>query len=266
MVRVVDYKDKRVVDYLKAGLNVCLSFRHGLGDTVQFQPLYETLKRLYPDVSWNLKCYNGQEEIWDEGPGEPYDYWFEIAFPSSEHLPDKTKPQLCCEVELGIDYADVPEPLSAPPKMDFESPLVAVHFQSTCDPTINIPWAVAQRVWNGVLQAGLIPIEVHFKHRWHNKLNEKYAFINTTVRDAEARMSSLIGLLSRCRACIGVNSGPFYLAKSMGLPVLYLRTKYTQEHYLRNPGGLSLMKNQIREETVSKWLNSLNNGNNDGRV
>ena len=257
METITTYRDKKLVQYLKPGLRVCLSFRHGIGDTVMFQPIYETLKRLYPDVHWNLKTYNGQEVIWDDGTDTEYDYWFEIAFPSSEHLPGITKPQLCCDVEIGIKYSDVPEPLSPPPKRNFESPLVAVHFQSTCDPSINVPPSVAQRVWNGILKAGLIPIEVHFQHKWHNKINTKFPFITATVREADASMVSLIGLLERCRACIGVNSGPFYLAKSMGLPVLYLRTKYTMEQYLRNPGGLSLMKNQIREDIIEAWLRSL---------
>ena len=144
METITTYRDKKLVQYLKPGLRVCLSFRHGVGDTVQFQPIYETLKRLYPDVHWNLKTYNGQEAIWDDGTDTEYDYWFEIAYPSSEHLPGITKPQLCCDVELGIKYSDVPEPLSPPPKRNFDSPLVAVHFQSTCDPSINVPPSVAR--------------------------------------------------------------------------------------------------------------------------
>ena len=115
MIEVREFQGKKLVEYLRPGLRVRLLFAHGLGDTVLFLPIYNALKALYPDVYWALKTYNGQEELFDDGDVTgPADYEFTIDFPCGEHIPGMTKPRMCCEQELGIDY-DAVVPDTYPP-------------------------------------------------------------------------------------------------------------------------------------------------------
>ena len=59
---ITEYRNKKLIDYLKNGQNVLILFNdHGLGDVVMFMPLYERLKQMFPGVHFNLKCNRGQE-------------------------------------------------------------------------------------------------------------------------------------------------------------------------------------------------------------
>lgn len=252
-----DFSGKKLVEYLKPDLRVCLHFRHGIGDTVCFLPIYETLKRMYPEVSWNLRTFSGQEEVFDDGEDTEYDYLFVIIYPEPwfrQELRNKKKAEFCCEYEIGIPYSEVPETLSPPPRSDFSSPLVGAAFQSTSLRAINVSPLTASKVWDGILQAELVPIEIHYKHKYHNPQNTMPGCVTATTRPCKPTLSSLIGLLNACRAFIGVDSGVFFLAKSLGIPVLYLRTVRGLDSYLRNPDCLSLDELHVTPESVRQWL------------
>lgn len=233
---ITSYTDKKLSEYLEDGMNVLILFGHGLGDTMMFIPVYEYLKRLYPNVKFHLYVENGQEEIFGSAPWhgyeEEYDHIFSLNYPMCEWT-DKTKNEMCCETELGIPYDPEVDQFASLERQD--SPLVAVHFQGTALPgSVNCPEEVATKIWQEVLQAGLIPIEVHFKHIFHNPVNEKYGCVNRSVRDVEANLPNLIGLLQRCRAFIGVASGPFTVAMSVlgAGRVLYLEKGHKIQSYV----------------------------------
>ena len=253
MIEIREFQGKKLVEYLRPGLRVRLLFAHGLGDTVLFLPVYNALKALYLDVYWALKTYNGQEELFDDGDVTgPVDYEFTIDFPCGEHIPGMTKPRMCCEQELGIDY-DAVVPDTYPPILACRSPLVGVHFNSTCFPAQSIPIQAAKSIWEGVLAAGCVPIEVHFEHKYHNKKNYKYPFVDATVRGCQPRISALTGLLQRCGAFIGCNSGPYWLASAIGIPTLFVHTVYPLHSYIRGSADI-IKKEDVTAEKIRDWV------------
>jgi hypothetical protein len=168
-----------------------------------------------------------------------------------------TKQQKCCEEEIGIPWnmEDVIELKSE------DSPLVAVHFQGTALPnSVNCPPNIAQQIWNDIIEAGKVPIECHYRHVFHNPTNEKYGFINNTVRDCKPEIKNLIGLIQRCYAFIGVASGPFVVALSVLKPkdILYLKKLHKVETYTAKKIIDSIdITNGYKEGSVAKWLMSL---------
>ena len=108
---ISNFKDKKLVEYLKDGMRVMILFNwHGMGDCIMFLPLYYKLKKMYPNVSFNLKCNVGQE-IFDDINDKEYDIYFDIIFPEFNdkryypHTVGKSKPHICCCTELGIPFS-----------------------------------------------------------------------------------------------------------------------------------------------------------------
>ncbi len=260
MAAITEYSKKKLVEYLYDGAKVLLLFGHGLGDTVMFYPAFEALKKAYPKVQFSLYIENGQEEVfgkvaWDESQ---YDLVFSIHYPMSEHLKDKTKSEYCCIQELGIDPALIEREFANLPVC--KSPLVAMHFQSTALPdTVNCPPDVADKLWNQVLTAGFVPIEVHYQHVFHNPVNKKFDCVTNTVRGCRATVPNLIGLLQRCRGFIGVASGPLTIALSLYPErVLYLENTHPLTTYTRNPSvGRMNIRGPYDSDYVTQWLEHL---------
>ena len=253
-----DFKEKKLVEHLYDGAKVLILFGHGLGDTIMFYPAYEALVRLYPKVDFTLYVESGQEEIfgkveWDE---DAYDLVFSLNYFMAENS-GVTKSEHCCERELGIDSAEIKSEFAQ--LSSFDSPLVGVHFQGTALPqSVNCDERTARQIWNEILGAGLVPIEVHYQHMFHNPMNVKYPCVTSTVRGCSARISSLIGLLQRCRCFIGVASGPLTLALSMYPDrVLYLQKEHDISSYTKEKVAIVDLKGDYINGSVSGWLGSI---------
>ena len=112
-------------------------------------------------------------------------------------------------------------------------------------------------IWNEIIQAEKIPMECHFEHIFHNPVNRKYDFINSTVRGSTSKLSNLIGLIQHSFAFIGVASGPFITS----LSVMPARTFYLEKHHkLENYTRLVLPKVDVmnyRNGVVKEWLTNL---------
>lgn len=211
-------QEKKLAAYLDEGPGrVLIVFWHGIGDCVQFTGLYERLREMYPGTRFDIGIQRnlGEEVFFPDAVlldnldhiEEGYDLTALIHFPVE--VPGFTKSELCCVEELGI------EPLTyyRPIHRRYESRLCAVHFNLTCLPDLVMPDRdVAERIWDEVLAAGWVPLEVHFQHVYHNPVNVKFDFIDCTVRRCAPRVETLLGLLQRCGAFIGVVSGPFHCA------------------------------------------------------
>lgn len=263
---ITNYRSLKVADYLRRDQpkRVLLIFWHGLGDVVLFLDCLQRLREMFPEVKIDLALQfgTGQEELVPDAVmiGSPevamdnYDYTFQIHFPMSEHLVGVfTKQGFCCQEELGIDPVDsVPELSSLP------SPLVACHFQATampgpCNPSIE----VAEQIWREIIELGLVPIEVYFKHSWYNPVNEKMPFIGCSTREARASIISLIGIYQRCFASIAVASGnlPISLA-IMPERTLYLEKDYKISSYTKMPIK-SIHVENYSEGFVREWLKDM---------
>ncbi len=260
---VTSYVDKKLVEYLKPGMSVCLYFKHGLGDTFMFYPVFLQLRKLYPDVDFYLHTQFGQEEFFGkvDNREEAYDIFFVLAFPCNERRcpTTHTKVSLCCEAEIGIQYDPAWEFSWKIPKV--QSPLVAVHFHSTARPlNVGCPEAIAKSVWNGIKKAGYIPIEVHFSHQPNQPhKNTKYDFVTNTVRDCKCTVDNLVGLLQSCAGFVGVSSGPFCVATQLYPDkVLHLKNSNAASCYYKTKTIQSLDVTQpFNDKVFRKWIQTL---------
>lgn len=252
--------------YLDTGKykSVAIFFGHGLGDCIMFQVIFDKLKELYPDIQFKMALQGGldEETIYpdaifansrEEAQKLDYDLVAQINFPV-EIDPKLTKMELCCRDELGI------EPVSGHKKLPaFPSPLVAVHYNLTCLPGLANPSRdIAEKVWNEIKEAGMIPIETHFSHVFDNPENKIFDFVDCSVRKCQAKISSLLGLLKISRAFIGVVSGPFHCAVSILSPnqILYLEKDIPLERFTHLPIAKADIKN-YKEGTVYQFLTKL---------
>lgn len=260
---ITEYNNLKVADYLRmeSPAKVCLIFWHGLGDLVMFIPTYYKLKIMFPETKIDIALQEGTGqkalmpgaiEISDPGvPIDGYDYTFQIHYPMSEHDNVKwTKNEWCCMVELGID------PIDEYPKIKKSaSPFVACHFQATALPDpINPTEEVAEKIWNEILDTGLIPIEVFFRHKYYNPVNEKFKFIDCTVRRAKPSIKTLVNTYNHCFASICVASGNLPVSISiMPTRTLYLKKAYDIECYTRKTIPQIDVTN-YEDGKVKEWL------------
>lgn len=260
---VNNFYNKKLIEYLKDGQNNCIKFIHGLGDTIMFYPLFEQLKEMYPKINWVLYTTNGQEEIFGNYNCDPknYDYVFELNFPCCE-FNDKykhfTKAEFCCIQELGIKY-DISREYNLN-LGNTKSPLVGVHFNSTCCPdSIGCNYNFAKVVWDKIKERGLIPIETHFIHKYHNSRNEKFSFIDNNVRNCNGNISTLIGLLSSCRGFVGVGSGPIQVAMTLyPEKVLFLKNYVPFNNLSKKYNVLTLDTNNIFDDNIfNQWIKNM---------
>jgi hypothetical protein len=123
---------------------------------------------------------------------------------------------------------------------------------------VNWPEPEATQVWEEVLAFRKIPIEMHFKHVFHNSANECYPCVaQTNVRRARPQLSSLFGLLQRCWAFIGVASGPWCAAMAiMPERCLFLERNHRSASYTNEPVA-KLRLDTFEEGQVTEWLNTL---------
>jgi len=257
---ISEYRKRKLVEYLRPGMKVLLDFVHGLGDTMMFMPILYKMRELYPTTQIDIHLECDQDMLFEsvvDKTGFGYDIVFGIHFPMSEGS-GITKQAACCIQEIGIDPV-----IDFAPLPMYESPLVAVHYQGTALPeSVNCPESIAEKVWNEIIKVGLIPIECHFQHVFHNAKNGKYPFIDNNVRNCQANLRSLVGLLQHCFAFVGVASGPFTVAMSV-LPlgrVFYLENRHTVETYV-DPFISSdvnhINVNQYVDSTIFNWLEDL---------
>ena len=236
---VRDFTRRKVSDFLSTGnyRRALIRFHHGLGDAIAFYPCFERLRQLYPAVDLKFHVHCGQEEIFGQADdGEAgYDIVFELPYPCSEWThPERTKAENSCIEELGISP---PAPALALPKR-FPSPLVGLHFFSTCMPqTLGCPEDAARRLWRQLIDAELVPLDTHMSHYFDNPENRPFQWADCAIRSAKATLPNLIGTIGCCCGFAGVSSGNFHVALALFPPelVLFLRNDIPAERLTRLP-------------------------------
>lgn len=258
--RIEDVKPKAVL----------LIFWHGVGDLVMFLNPFRALRREFPYIHFVIGLPGGltheellpddipyqlltAEEVNETTENLPYDLVAKITFSMSEGQTELTKAELCATEELGIP------PVCGHGKLaPGVNRLVAVHFQITCLPdSCNPDRDTAERVWNDILEAGWIPVETHFQHIFHNPVNEKFDFVDASVRRARPMVSSLVGLLRTCSAFVGVVSGNFHVALAVLPPerVLLLEKDFKRKCFTKINIAHADLRNYNGE--VKNFLTSL---------
>jgi hypothetical protein len=256
-MKIENFQDKKVTEYLQDGQKVLFLAHNGLGDTIMWLPSYEKLKKDYPNIDFHLYVESGQEELWGDErnkDSQDYDLVFSLNFPMAEGS-DMTKAEKCCNEEMGIEL----------PTQEFailpncESPFVAVHLQGTALPgSVNCPEETARQIWQEIKDFGKIPIECHFEHMWHNGSNAKYGFIDVSVRGYQAKISNLIGLIQRSFAVIAVASGPFVVAMAtMPERTLYLEKNHPLKTYTKRTDIKKVIINEYKTGMIKEFLDNL---------
>lgn len=258
----------QVIDEVKPK-TVCLIFIHGMGDLIMFLNPYQSLKERFPEVSFRLGLQKGLsfEDIVPDADfdicgnlsqleASTYDMVALIHFPMSEGQTQFTKGEWCCIHELGIEPVSGHRLIKPVPNR-----LIGLHLHITCLPSsCNPDYETAKTIWQEVIDAGFIPIETHFKHTFHNPVNEKFDFIDCTVRSSQARISSLIGLTNSLCGAICVVSGNLHLSLAM-LPsnrIFFLEKDFHLECFTHLPvAKASIKPGEYQKGSVTKWLETL---------
>jgi len=268
--------NKKLVDYIKEHnpKKIGLCFGHGLGDTVMFMSPFESLCQKYPEIKFTLIMQKGLgfEEIEKDILSNNIDVVFtndlsynevvlgydiiaDIDFPMSEGQIKLTKGEYCCVHELGID------PVNGHKKITCgKNRLIGIHYFITCLPdACNPDEETAKRIWDDVLGAGFIPIEMHFQHVFHNPVNKKFDFVDSNVRKVKPQVSTLVGLIEQCAGVICVVSGNLHTAISVLPPerIFFLEKHFKLESFTKlEIARASIMPNEYKNE-VRDWLVSL---------
>jgi hypothetical protein len=266
-------QDKKLIEYLTDDVKkVGIVFWHGIGDCVQFMHILKYLRETYTHIKIDILLQRnlGQETIFpdcvfldnfDHFEETDYDYIFLVHFPVEGG--DITKAELCCKTEIGCppiwEYAEVPNwPRDNYDAQNLTSRLIGIHFHNTALPTVfNPSKEIAEKIWNEVLDAGYIPIEIDFQHVYHNPVNAKFDFIDCSVRRAKAIMPNLMGMIANCTGIIAVPSGPLHCAIAMKPSrVLYLEKDISIKRftYWDIP---SVNLNNYQDGGVKAWLAKL---------
>ena len=272
MAKVIEplHEDKKLNVYLDEvkPKKVLIVFWHGLGDLIMFLNPFARLQEYYPDIEFTLGVQEGlsfedvvPKAIFINGDylykleEKPFDLIAKIHFPMSEGQIIHTKGEYCCIHELGI-----------PPACGHRNigiginRLVGVHYNITCLPdSCNPSDETAKRIWDDILEAGFIPIETHFEHIFHNPVNEKFSFIDCSVRRVQPRISTLIGLLTNLTAFVGVVSGNLHTALAT-LPssrIFFLEKHFKLECFTRLPVARASIQDGEYKGEVKRWWEKL---------
>lgn len=259
---ITDFADKKVSDYLNTGKykKVLLIMNHGLGDSLMFYSnCYKTLVEAYPDIEFYYDTHIGQEDLFgyiDKAP-EHYDIAFKFSFPeSSWNSIDLTKGENCTICEIGLE--PTPECYNIDKK--FSSPLVGIHLNSTCYPSLNVPEEFASRLWNQIIINDFIPIDTHMRHSFDNKRSVIYPFEQCRrIDNIPATLPKLMGLIGVCAGFAGVSSGNFFCALSSLPPekILYIGSGFPARKLTRLPVHEINWREGYNEEVVQAWLDCL---------
>ena len=214
----------KVVDIIRglesvAPQRILIVFWHGIGDLLMFYPLYDQLKKTFPQHKFDLGLLPGVDHgaIIPEGKEIPekdflkdHDFAFVLSFHMVEGSNHMTKAEFCIQQELGDMGAF---DLVLPKLAKQPNRLVGVHFQGTCLPgSTNPDEAVAKRIWDDLIEWGYVPIDLHFEHVFHNPVNKPFLWAERGCRGLKPSLGTLLMLIQRCHAVVAVASGPFVLS------------------------------------------------------
>ena len=273
MSEKVVYKDHKVNNRMVCDVikeftepkKILIVFWHGLGDLLMFAPLYNLMCQMFPVHQFDLSVLpgvgqcdivKGALELPEENFVKDHDTAFVMSFPMVEGAATMTKMEYCCIAELGIApvYTGLPT-VNTP-----YNRLVGVHFQGTCLPgSTNPDDKLAKTMWDDLVEAGYVPIDLHFEHIFHNPVNKKFDWATRNCRDLQPDIDTLRMLIGRCVAFIGVASGPFVLAASMKKNrTIYLQKNHTIDCYIKDFTNV-IDINNYSKDTMLKMLSDMEN-------
>ena len=250
-------------------MRILIKFQHGLGDAVQLSAVVAHLKDAHPDWRIEVAALRGKHTalkgvadaihvIDHEPPGAEFDHVYELGWwECHESYADSpsTKVEFClrdvfqiapkwilCRYSLAIGDDAIRaaegylETIGARRGDDGRFDAVVIHYEgNTAITEKNLSHEHAKIVCDQTLAAGMLPIILDWDERsplpdqksvWCPRSNHSLWF-NSGSGDAE-RIAALISL---CRACVAIDSGPGHVAATTLTPTLIAWIGHHPIHY-----------------------------------
>lgn len=228
----------KLVNEVKKYRRSLFIFNHGLGDIINFLPVWDEFCRQV-DVKVNLGCAEKRQfhllsnKILNinESYNRSFDFIYKVAYPDSkdpsipiEHHDDPPKPYLCAYYELGMSKFMWTPWRRTNPWFNKDSKRVGVHlFGHTGMMYKFCPTNVSFQIWNEIVEAGYEPFECHMKPDWAKEYKfsdrgqDEFKLVNknNSLRFEEPNLNRLMEEIGKCKFFIGVDSGPIYLASAL---------------------------------------------------
>jgi hypothetical protein len=229
-----------VIEKDKTLKKICIMFNHGLGDFINFLPLFESIVKTYPNIEFsigfspnrNFKFLHKKGRIIDAPYGKyenDFDLIIGLQYPEPprtdvlkkyyEELGIKnvntiTKPELCNEMEIGLNNFEWKQYKFKVKKNSIKR--VGVHFFGHAlakDKNVDID--VAEKIWNEIKLCGFTPFEIQMIPIDYITQIENPDFIDNTIRYKFPNIRIMFEELTKCDFFFGIDSGPLYLAGSI---------------------------------------------------
>ena len=229
---------KPIEQVVKARGKSLFIFEHGLGDLINFLPVWREFieqtgfrsalgaseKRqfdfIYPDMLNINESFNIRK----------YEYVYKILYPDPKNTSvpidisdEPAKPYICAYYELGMS-----EFTWKPYKMfnkyaNRNSKRVGVHlFGHTGMHKKFCPVDVAEQIWQEIIDAGYEPFECHMTPDFAEEYPDfveadsmECLTPDCSLRYETASLGRMIQEIGKCKFFIGVDSGPIYLASAL---------------------------------------------------
>ena len=235
------YRNLKPIEMVKRATKGALfTFEHGLGDLINFLPVYKefcrqsginvilgsSAKRQFHLIDSRIITISEFQDFRSR-----FDYHYRIHYPDSvdssypiEHHNEAPKPYLCAIHELGmVDF--IWKPYRMPNKLfDPESKRVGVHlFGHTGMTDKFVPEEVVLKIWKEIEDAGYEPFEVHMRpgfseeYKCTDRGSDDFCLAtqDNSLRFEKPDLKRMIEETSKCRFFIGIDSGPIYLAGAL---------------------------------------------------
>jgi len=268
-------KIREIINGYTEPKKILIVFWHGVGDLLMFLPLYNYLRSHFNKHNFDLGLLPGvgHKHIVSEGLELPevdfvkdHDVCFVISFPMIEGSNTMTKVEHCARLEIGFDqtqhfdgmYANITR---LPQLSPVRNKLIGVHFQGTCLPGSTNPHPeLAKQIWDDLVDAGYVPIDLHFEHVFHNPVNKRFPWSTRTCRELKPSLETLQMVIERCFAVVAVASGPFVISMCVKPQrTVYLQKHHTVDCYIKGFTNVVDIRN-YKKENLLALLEGMHNG------
>ena len=209
------------------GGRMLLSFQHGLGDLINFLPLFMYLPKHYSNWKFSLALnfkmgmqaivpIKGLYDINERTLWPRFDFMYRVQYPEPSVIDTVSKPLICAREEFGIDPANVAwSPVQLHPRKAFsrDPRRVGIHFFGHTSPhNKSCTTDLASVLWDELFEAGFHPFEIQMQKPGQDV--ERLPFITpaNSLRYQPANLQVMVDFLHSCQWFVGIDSGPLYTA------------------------------------------------------
>lgn len=267
MMYVTEFGDKKLIEYLKDGQYNLVECMCGLGDVIMILPYFKQICDMYPNIKFDFRTKN-QDCFFSNYSKDysVYDYVFKLVAYFNEKDPEYqhcTKPECNSIRQIGIPYDKNLEYTYKLPckKIEGYDNVVGCAFCNSCFPHyINCNYNVARNIWEMLKENGFKPLELFhptYRRAWENCLNQKYDFIDNTIRKDDSGLPHALDVMCSMKGMASVATGNFHFGMTVyPEKILYLKKDFKYQ-YFTNKEILSLDTLNPDYGIVKEWIQRL---------